>query len=156
MLRSLLVSIWIVSATLGATYFGATMQGGSSPAEEPTAAAKPTPIKLKSMTVPVVSGGAIQGFVLTQLSVLARPDLLKNLPQPSDLLLNDEAFKTIYGEEQIDFRRMEKLDLVKLSKKICDSINKRAGAPVVEDVFFQELHFMNKHDASAEAQRPRH
>jgi hypothetical protein len=155
MLRSLLVSLWIVSATLGATYFGATMQGGKSAPETPQTA-KAAPIRLKSMTVPVVSGGAVQGFVLTQLTVSAKPDLLKTLPQPPDLLLNDEAFKTIYGEEQIDFKRIEKLDLAKLSKKICDNINKRAGAPVVEEVFIQELHFMNKHDASAEGQRPRH
>jgi hypothetical protein len=154
MLRSLLVSLWIVSATLGATYFGAMMQGGKPEAESPQIA-KPAPIKLKSMTVPVVSGGAVQGFVLTQLTVSARPDLLKNLPQPPELLLNDEAFKTIYGEEQIDFKRMDKLDLVKLSKQICDNINKRAGAPVADDVFIQELHFMSKHDASAEGQKPR-
>lgn len=127
MLRSLLVSLWIVSATLGATYFGATMQGGKSAAETPQNA-KAAPIKLKSMTVPVVSGGAVQGFVLTQLTVSAKPDLLKNLPQPPDLFLNDEVFKTIYGEEQIDFKHIEKLDLIKLSKKICDNINKRAGA----------------------------
>jgi hypothetical protein len=155
MLRSLLVSLWIVSATLGATYLGATMQG-AKPASEAPQPAKAAPIKLKAMTVPVVQGGAVQGFVLTQVTVAAKPDLLKNLPQPPELLLNDEVFKTIYGEEQIDFKRMEKMDLAKLSKKICDNINKRAGAPVAEEVFIQELHFMNKHDASAEGQKPKH
>jgi hypothetical protein len=155
MVRSLLVSLWIVSATLGATYFGATMQG-EKPAGETSQAAKAAPVKLRSMTVPVVSQGALQGFVLTQVTISARPDLLKNLPQPSDLLLNDEVFKTIYGEEQIDFKRMEKLDLAKLSLKIRENINKRAGAPVVEDVYIQELHYMTKHDASAEGQKPRH
>ena len=70
--------------------------------------------------------------------------------------MNDEVFKTIYGEEQIDFKHIEKLDLIKLSKKICDNINKRAGALSPRMSSFRRLHFLNKHDASAEGQKPRH
>jgi hypothetical protein len=157
LLQGLIVSIWIVLVTLGAVYMGATMhagktahEGGGEHAPKVVAA-----IKLKAMTVPVIAGGSIQGFVLMQISINANQELVKTLPQPPDLLLNDEVFKTIYAEEQIDFKRMTKQDLPKLSKRICENINKRAGAPVAEDAFIQELHYMNKKDASAEAQAPR-
>ena len=154
MIRSLAISVWIVAITLAAAYFGHTMKS-SEPANGATAeqvANAPTTVKIKSMTVPVVGGGTVQGYVLTQLTILAKPDLLKTLPQPPDLLLSDEVFKTLYAEEQIDFKHIEKTELGKLSQKIRDNINSRVGAVVAEDVFIQELHYMSKQDASVEAQ----
>jgi len=98
------------------------------------------------MTVPVISSGALQGYVLTEISISTKSDLLKTLPQPPELLLSDEVFKTLYADEQIDFKHIEKTDLAKLSQKIRDNINSRAGAVVAEDVFIQELHYMSKED----------
>ena len=152
MIRSLLISVWIVSVTLAAAYFGHTMQSAPRPPGAEEAGKALTAVKLKSITVPVVADGALQGYVLTQLSISAKPDLLKNLPQPPDVLLGDEVFKTLYAEEQVDFKHIEKTDLARLSQKIRDSINSRAGAVVAEDVFIQELHYMSKHDASPEGQ----
>ena len=63
--------------------------------------------------------------------------------------MSDEVFKTLYAEEQIDFKHIEKTDLAKLSQKIRDNINSRVGAVVAEDVFIQELHYMSRKDVSA-------
>ncbi len=151
MIRSLAISVWIVAATLAAVYFGHAMQN-SRPAHEAEPAAKaPASVKLQNMTVPVVGGGTVQGYILTQISISAKPELLKAILQPPELLLTDEAFKTLYSEEQIDFKHIEKLDLARLSQKIRDNINSRAGAPVAEDVFIQELHYMSKEDAAAQS-----
>ncbi len=152
MIRSLLASVWIVAVTLAAAYFGHTMQGPRSASEAAQGAKQPTVVKLGTVTVPVIASGALQGYILTEISISAKTDLLKDLPQPPDLLLNDEAFKTLYGEEQIDFKHIEKTDLTILSQKIRNNINKRAGAAVAEDVFIQGLHYMSKHDASVEGQ----
>ena len=94
MIRALAISIWIVSITLAAVYFGHSMKssGAAHGAAEQVANA-PTTIKIKSMTVPVVGDGTVQGYILTQLTISAKPDLLKTLPQPPDLLLGDEVFK---------------------------------------------------------------
>ncbi len=155
MMRGLAVSVWILGVTLGAVYLGATMQRGKPAPEIAPAPKTVVPIKLQSMTVPVIAQGAVQGFVLTQIAIAVNQELAKALPQPPDLLLTDEVFKTIYSEEQIDFKRIGKLDLEKLSKKIRENINKRAGAPVAEDAFIQELHYLSKHEASPEAQAHR-
>jgi len=153
LIRSLAISVWIVSITLAAAYFGHTMQnsGPAHRAAEQVANA-PTTVKIKSMTVPVVGDGTVQGYILTTVSISAKTDLLKTLPQPPDLLLSDEVFKTLYAEEQIDFKHIEKTSLAKLSQKIRDNINSRVGAVLAEDVFIQEFHYMSKKDASVEAQ----
>ena len=152
MIRSLLASVWIVSVTLAAAYFGHTMQSSRpAPAAEQDTKASAT-VKIKSMTVPVIAGGALQGYVLTEISISTKSDLLKTLPQPPELLLSDEVFKTLYAEEQVDFKHIEKTDLAKLSQKVRDNINSRAGAVIAEDVFIQELHYMSKEDVRAESQ----
>ncbi len=152
MIRSLLASIWIVSITLAAAFFGHAMQGPRSAPEAAQAGKAPTAVKLGTVSVPVIASGALQGYILTELSISAKPDLLKNLPQPPELLLGDEVFKTLYTEEQIDFKHIEKTDLTILSQKIRDNINRRAGAAVAEDVFIQGLHYMSKQDASDQGQ----
>ncbi len=152
MIQSLFVSIWIVAATLAAVYFGVTMDLGKPAGEAQQEAKPPTPIKLKSMTVPVIAEGAVQGYILTQITISVKPEFMKNLPQPPELLLTDEVFKTIYGEEQIDFKRIQKTDLGKLAAEIGKNIDARIGAPVADDVFIQELHYMSKRDTSPEAQ----
>jgi hypothetical protein len=155
LIRGLIASLWILSMTLASVYVGTMMQGNGASPETAQSNQTSTPVRLKSMTVPVIAGGALQGYVLTQIAVSVKPDLLKNLPQPPELLLNDEVFKAVYSEEQIDFQHMQKQDLAGLSKKIRENINSRAGAPVADDVFIQELHYMSKKDASAEVQLSR-
>jgi hypothetical protein len=152
LIQSLFVSIWIVAATLAAVYFGVTMDLGKSAGDAQHEAKPPTPIKLRPMTVPVVVEGLVQGYILTQLTISVKTELLKKLPQPPELLLTDEVFKTLYGEVQIDFRRVQKTDLAKLAAQIAKNIDARVGAPAADDVFIQEMHYMNKRDASPEAQ----
>ncbi len=146
MIRSLAVSIWIATLTLVSAYFGATVSFHSAhtppPGEE-----GPAIITLKSMTVPIIANGAMQGYVLAQIALTVKRDLLKTLPQPPDLVVADSVFRTIYAEEQVDFKHLAKQDLDKLSKTILESVNARVGGPAVENVFIQELHYLNKQEA---------
>jgi len=147
-IRSLALSIWIVGVTLAAAYFGATLSFHSSPPEH-SAEEGPAQITFKAVTVPVIANGVMQGYVLTQVTLALKRDLLKTLPQPPDLVLADAIFKTLYAEEQVDFKNLKKQDLDKLSKAILESVNARAGKPVVDDVFIQELHYLSKQEAGA-------
>ncbi|MGO8953127.1 MAG: hypothetical protein ACLPWS_22070 [Rhodomicrobium sp.] len=149
MIRNLIISIWIIFLTLASAYFGTEMQAGHAGPETAPDAKAPVLIALKSMTVPVIADGAIQGYVLAQISVSAKPDLLKALPNPADLVLADEVFRTIYAEEQVDFRHINKQNLSAMSKKILENINNRAGAALAGEVFIQELHYLSKQEAGA-------
>ena len=89
----------------------------------------------------------MQGYVLTQIALVTKRDLLKTLPQPAEVVVADFVFKTLYAEEQVDFKHLTKQDLKKLSKTILESVNADAGVPSVENVFIQELHYLNKQEA---------
>ncbi len=152
MIRNLAVSVWILCLTLGFAYFGAKMPRNLATADSQPAADAPSLIALKSMTVPVIANGAMQGYVLAQISVSAKPEGLKTLPQPADILIADSVFKTLYAEEQVDFKHLGKQDLSKLSNKILESINARAGVALASDVFIQELHYLSKQEVGAAGQ----
>ncbi len=147
MIRSLALSIWIVGVTLAAAYFGATLSFHSPPPALPAEEA-PAQITLKALTVPIIANGAMQGYVLAQITLTMKRDLLKAMPQPPDLAVTDAVFKTLYAEEQVDFKNLKKQDLDKLTKAITESVNARAGGPVVDNVFIQELHYLSKQEAS--------
>ncbi len=149
MIRNLIISIWIMCLTLASAYFGTEMQANQARFETAPAAQAPVLIALKSMTVPVIADGAIQGYVLTQISVSVKPDLFKALPHPADLVLADEVFKTIYSEEQVDFKHLVKQNLSDLSRKILKNINARVDAPLAGDIFIQELHYLSKQEVAA-------
>lgn len=148
MIRNLLISAWILCVALAGAYAGATVSFGSkAQGEHPEEG--PLTIVLKAMTVPVISGGAMQGYVLVHLTLALKRDLVKTLPQPPDLVAADYVFRTIYSEEQVDFKHLKKQDLDKISKNILESFNARAGVPVVENVFLQELHYLSKQEVAA-------
>jgi hypothetical protein len=143
-IRSLLASVWIAGLTLGSAYLGVEMQRRRAAPEDAPAVKATQSIALKSITVPVIANGTLQGYVLTSVVVAVTSDVLKTVPQPVEPLLIDAAFKAIYGEERMDFKHIEKQDLTTLSKKILESINTRAGTSLVTEVYFQELHYLNK------------
>lgn len=146
MIRVAAVSIWIAVLALISAYFGATVSFHSGKAPPPGEEG-PAVITLKSLTVPVIANGAMQGYVLAQIALVIKRDLLKSLPQPPEVAVADFVFKTLYAEEQVDFKHLTKQDLKKLSTNILESVNASVGVPLVENVFIQELHYLNKQEA---------
>jgi hypothetical protein len=147
-IRSLALSAWIVGVTLAAAYFGATVSFHSAPAKGP-AEEGPMQMTLKSMSVPVIANGVMQGYVLAQVTLTLKRDLLKTLPQPPEFPIADSVFKVLYAEEQVDFKHLKKQDLDKVSNAILESVNARAAGPLVENVYIQELHYLSKQEAGA-------
>ena len=96
------------------------------------------------ISVPVVADGGIRGYVVAQFAFTAPAKLLKHLPIKPDMFVVDEAFQLIFAGETVDFRQFKKQDLVSLSKKIAENVNKRLGMHVVEDVLVQELNYVPK------------
>ncbi len=149
MIRDALVSIWIISLTLASAYFGATVGFRSTAQSSSQGEGGPALINMKSLTVPVIANGGVQGYVIARITLSVKRDLLKTLPQPPDLVLTDSVFKTIYAEEQVDFKHLVKQDLNNLSNTIRDNANAIAGVPLVENAFIQELHYLSRQEAAA-------
>ena len=58
--------------------------------------------------------------------------------------VTDEAFREVYSNGQIDFSKMEKYDLARLSDAIKSNVNQRLGTALVHDILFLEINYIDK------------
>ncbi len=140
MIKPILMGMWVCTATMGAAYVGANWQKPGAGKEKPEHN-EMTPVRTRMISVPVIAEGAIRGYVVAQFAFTTPAALMKQMPVKPDMFVVDEAFALIYAGEDIDFRQFKKQDLISLSRKVADNVNKRMGARVVEDVFIQELNY---------------
>jgi hypothetical protein len=150
MVRLILSGVWVCVVTLASCYAAVVWQTAvpASPvvrteSSDPQQAAVES-VKTRMISVPVVGDGAIHGYVMAQFIFNVNVATAKRLPIKADMLLLDEAFKTIYAGDVVDFRHFRKQDLSRLSKGIAENANKRFGMPLVEDVLIQELNYIPK------------
>lgn len=149
MIKPILIGIWISGVTLGACYAAINWQAGQQTAEskEDKYLGKLEQVQTRAINVPVISDGAIQGYVVAQFAFTVETTLLKRLSiQPESFLL-DEAFKIIYNGDLLQFRTMTKGDLPKLAQRIVENVNQRFGGDFVHDVLIQELNFVPRDQA---------
>ena len=144
MIKVVLLGVWICAVTLGSAYGVITWQQRSATKAE---AESHEPAKLeqhttKMINVPIITDGAVQGYVLAQFVFTLEADKLKGLSTNPDLIVVDEAFKLIYAGDVVDFRHLRRTDINALSKIILENVNKRLGQHLVHEVLVQELNYL--------------
>lgn len=146
MVMRLLAGIWICLVALGASF--GTLQWKTKEAAAQAAAAsqpakKPMELrKLKAITVPLVGKGAVQGYAVAQLAYYAEGEKLKSLDVSPDAFVMDEAFRLLYSDERLDFRALDRFDLVAFAASVKKGVAARLKVDVVEDVLVQEFNFI--------------
>jgi len=148
MLRIIALGCWLSICAFGTGYLVVAWDRGRDLRQEgPGPSAAATLIKLRTISVPVIRDGAVQGYVLAQLLVQADAAAAKSYGQKPEALLADQAFRTLYASEDLDFRRLRRQDLPALSQAIVEGANRRAGLPLVRDVLIQELSYVTRDEA---------
>jgi len=154
MMKLLFVGLWACAVSLGATY-GVIQwklsQSGTHEAEE--GPAKLSEVKTKAINVPIISDGAVQGYIIAQFVFTIDSKLMQEMPVKPDVYLLDEAFKTIYAGEKVNFRQMKRQDLPALAKQLGENVNKRLGATLVHDVLIDQLSYVPKEEIRGGAKK---
>lgn len=143
MVRIVISAVWICLVTIGSSYGAVMMTGGdkgAGPADEFFGGLDY--VKTGVISVPIVSGGKIQGYLIAQLVFTADGKLLRQLSVPPEVFLTDEAFRSIFAGEAPDFKNLKKYDLVALKKNIAVNVNTRFGIEIVQDVLIEQFNFV--------------
>jgi hypothetical protein len=147
MLKAALCAVWVCAVTLGssvaASYWMAGRAGADTHAEEGGGLEYK---KTRSIDVPMIADGALQGYVVAQFVFTADTRMEKELPVPPEMFLLDEAFRTLYSDDKLDFRHLERYDLAKLTKGLAERVNQRAKMAVVKDVLVEEFNYVTRSD----------
>ncbi|MGL4398186.1 MAG: hypothetical protein ACRCS9_16740 [Hyphomicrobium sp.] len=148
MIQTIIAGIWVVAVTLGAVYFGSTW--GIVTTEDAGPKANPVEyLKLKPITVPVVGGPGIEGYLLAVIGCNIDRSKLTDPATLLDPVLQDEAFRVLYGVDALKYKKPRKSDLAEISKALIDQLNKRLGAEVIKEILIEELSFIPKESARA-------
>ncbi|GGB53782.1 hypothetical protein GCM10011316_27270 [Roseibium aquae] len=99
---------------------------------------------LQPINVPMIADGALQGYVVAKLVFTADGDKLRRLPVPPHPFLVDEAFRTLYEDDTLDFKNLERYDLDRLTGHLAEMTNKRLGEAVVREVLVEEFNYFHK------------
>lgn len=146
MLKLVLVGVWVILVTAGATYgsvhFGLGDLGGSEAGED---------LGIETLTseltsVPVIRGGDVAGYVILQLSFGADKAALETQKIDPMPYIKDSTFRVIFTSSDLDFRRLKAGDLDQLTDRIAKEANRKLGEDVVRHVLFQQLNYVRKED----------
>lgn len=147
MIRLIVAGLWICLVTALSSY-AATFwyKQGSAEAEGEKLFGGLQSVQTTIVSVPVISEGAVQGYVLAQFTFTIKSDVMKRMSVKPDVFLVDAAFKSIYGAEAAELRGARKQDLVALTATIKSKVNERFGKDLVEDVLIEKFTFVPKNE----------
>jgi hypothetical protein len=151
MMRMILIGIWACVVTLGST-FGASYWKShrSAPADAAPHAEKLEVKKVKPITVPIISEGTLKGYISAEFAYVVEASNKAHGggggAVDADSYVMDEAFRRLYADNSLDFRRIEKYDLNSLTKELTKSINQRLGAELVRETLVKSFAFVPKDD----------
>ncbi len=147
MIKALALGLWASAVTVGATYGAIEWQLGVSGAPAAEEGNKLEEVRTKAINVPIIADGAVQGYIVAQFVFTVDAKALHELSVKPEVYLLDEAFKTIYAGEKVNFRKLQKQDLPALAKLLGDNVNKRLGITMVHDVLIDQLSYVPKDEA---------
>ncbi len=98
--------------------------------------------KTRSLNIPMIAEGEVQGYLIVQLVYTADSKTLKSLPVPPEFFLLDEAFQTIYSDRSIDLKHLERYDLKKFTKSLIEKMRVRLNADIIKEVLIEEFNYV--------------
>ncbi|TCV76108.1 hypothetical protein EDE05_101215 [Neorhizobium sp. R1-B] len=154
MVKLLLTGLWVCIVTLGAVYFSVQMSAAPAPVDEE--ARKKELLELvrgESITIPVISEGAISGYFLSRVSFMMDKEKIKGVKLPMTELTTDELFTLLIGNKMVDLSKPGAFELEKFRSTIKDDLNKRLGDGLVAEVLVEQLDYLSKEDIRNNASR---
>jgi hypothetical protein len=146
MTRILVTGFWICAITLlscyAAVYWGTGMKAAKS--EEYLEGLEYQ--KVRAVNVPIIAEGSVQGYVVANLVFTADAKTLRSLAVPPNAFVIDEAFRQIYADEKLDFRKLSKYDVNGMLASVRKSVNERMGAEIIKDILIENFNFVSKND----------
>ncbi|KAA0078071.1 hypothetical protein [Tardiphaga sp. P9-11] len=145
MMKLLITGIWACLVTVG-TSFGISYWQETA-AALPAKQDQPEGLvyeKVKVINVPMIADGSVQGYVIAQLVFTANAKVLRQLPVPPEPFVVDEAFRTIYGDQRLDFKNLGRYDLAQFAQTVRAQVNKRLQTEALQEVLVQDFNYVSK------------
>ena len=145
-MKAFLIGLWVTVVALGAAYAAASFTADRKAAGPEQVASATQSEKTRVINVPIIANGAVQGFVVAQFGYTADSAIMKKLTMSPEVFILDEAFRTLYSDDHLDFTHLEKYDINKLTSHLVKATNDRLGADVIKAVLIQDFTYFSKQE----------
>lgn len=146
MLKLVAAGIWIILVTAGATFASVYLSAERVDASDPTEDAGVEELSSDMTSIPVMKDGDVTGYLILQLSFAADKNLLDQRKVDPMPFMRDAAFRVVFANADLDFRRLKKVDLDRLTDEVAKEANARLGFNLVRGVLLQQFNFVRKED----------
>ena len=158
MIRFIVAAVWLCGVTLGALFFAFSSAKDGGDAE----AAQAAPhfggldyVKTDVISVPIVKGGAVDGYFLARFVYTVDPVRKAQMSVPADALLADEVFTYVYGNPLFDFSETGKVDMDGFRNGLMETVNARVGEKLIHEVLVEQVDYLSKQEIRDNAVRRR-
>jgi hypothetical protein len=150
MIKLIVSCLWIMAVTAASAYFGVTFlpKSHEQTSEKHAGGEARESKKTRPIDVPIIADGIVQGYIVAQFVYVTDTEAAKALSVPPEAYLLDEAFKTFYADDKLDFQHLERYDLKKMQIDLIKKVNARLGVDVLKDVLVDEFNYVSKSEIS--------
>ena len=147
MIRLVLAGLWVCILTAGTSYGVAYWKenGTLLPAKDEYLDGLQYQ-KTRALSVPMVEGGNVQGYIVARFVYTVEAKVMHQLNVPPEPFVVDEAFRRIYADDKLDFRKLARYDLSILTTSIKQRVNQRMQADIVQDVLVEDFNYVSKEE----------
>jgi len=147
MIKNIATGFWICGITLASCYWAVTWVTGAPVAEDKKEYFEGLQYKkLPAMNIPIIAEGAVQGYVVANMVFTADGKTLQEVSVPVEAFVQDEAFRYIYSDTTLDFRKLSRYNVNTMIGTIRANVNKRLGAEIVKEILVENFNFVEKSD----------
>lgn len=154
MKKLLLGGVWVCAVTSASVYFASWNAGGASGGSEEAYLQGIDYVKTRQITVPRISQGKIQGYVIARFVFTIDAQTMHDLAVPPEVFVVDEAFQTIYADDKLDFNNLEKVNLSELTDKITENVNLRLHPDLVKETLVEQFDYVPYSSLSSQVVDP--
>lgn len=144
MIKPLLLAVWVSILSLSANFGVAYWKAQRAPGATEKAPQALEQRKTRIINVPILTAGSVQGYVVAQFAYTGEAAALKAATVSPEGVILDEAFRMIYAEEKIDFRKLQRADLDKIIATLKARVVERVPPELVKEVLIQEFNYVSK------------
>ena len=147
MIRLVLAGLWVCILTAGTSYAVAYWkENGSALAAKDEYLEGLQHLKTRVLSVPMVENGAVQVYIVARFAYTVEAKTMHQLAVPPEPYVVDEAFRRIYADERLDFRKLARYDLSILTAAIKQRVNERMQAEIVQDVLIEDFNYVSREE----------
>jgi len=145
MIRLLLAGLWLCATVFVSSHLTADWRAQrlAAAAAEPSYFRGVSYEKTRPISVPILRGGAITGYVMAQFVYTIDADDLRTLRVPPESFILDETFQRLFADESIDFADLRAFDMRAFLGELTRAVNARIGEDVVRELMVEEFNFVD-------------